>query len=431
MDPAGHDGRTGGRRRVAARRVGHPRRGAGDPHRGAVPRRRHRPGLRAGGRPARRGAQLGHGVPGPVQPLAPGLRGPAAWRSSRRGRQVTARALNQRGAVLLPVLARRRAGPGRCSCRRGVGPGRGERGRSPSRPGCSPRRSAAGGPRCSPRCARSSPRSRATTRTSACTARSATTWRSSSSRSRRASTGPTASATWSCTCPTSCSWWTASGRPRCATPTSSPWTACPPRGLPTGHAGVRRRAGAGHGERSPARTRARRLRADRRAGQGAFRPRRPVRGGAQPGVPRAVRLGRRVLPAAAAAQPGAVRVLLQPGRGGVPGRRVAGDVRAGDRGPGRDLPDLRHDRARHRRAGGRGEHPHAAQLGQGRVRADHVHRRGPQRQVAGLRAGQRPGDRAAADRDVQPADPHRRPRRGPAAARASTRWTRSSPTCGR
>ena len=34
-----------------------------------------------------------------------------------------------------------------------------------------------------------------------------------------------------------------------------------------------------------------------------------------------------------------------------------------------------------------GQHPHPARLGQGGVRADHVHRRGPQRQVAGLRAG--------------------------------------------
>ena len=29
------------------------------------------------------------------------------------------------------------------------------------------------------------------------------------------------------------------------------------------------------------------------------------------------------------------------------------------------------------------QHPHPAELGQGRIRADHVHRRGPQRQVAG------------------------------------------------
>ena len=48
------------------------------------------------------------------------------------------------------------------------------------------------------------------------------------------------------------------------------------------------------------------------------------------------------------------------------------------------------------------EHQAAAHLGQGRVGAHDVHRRRPQRQVADLRAGQRPGDRAAADRAVQP-----------------------------
>ena len=41
-----------------------------------------------------------------------------------------------------------------------------------------------------------------------------------------------------------------------------------------------------------------------------------------------------------------------------------------------------------------------------------MHRRRPQRQVAGLRAGQRAGHRPAPDRDVLAADPYRRPRRG-------------------
>ena len=59
-----------------------------------------------------------------------------------------------------------------------------------------------------------------------------------------------------------------------------------------------------------------------------------------------------------------------------------------------------------------------AQLRQGRVGADDVHRRRPQRQGAGLRTRQRQGDRPPADRDVLPADPHRRPHRGPAAAGA-------------
>ena len=47
------------------------------------------------------------------------------------------------------------------------------------------------------------------------------------------------------------------------------------------------------------------------------------------------------------------------------------------------------------RAGGRRADPDAADLAQGRVRADHVHGRGPQRQVAGLRAGQRARSSAA------------------------------------
>ncbi len=55
-------------------------------------------------------------------------------------------------------------------------------------------------------------------------------------------------------------------------------------------------------------------------------------------------------------------------------------------------------------------------IGQGRVRADHVHRRRPQRQVAHLRAGQRARDRPPSDRDVLAAHPHRRPRRGSPAA---------------
>ena len=181
------------------------------------------------------------------------------------------------------------------------------------------------------------------------------------------------------------------------------------------------RAGARWPARSGARTAgtaaAGELCAGRGGGQGAVRPRGPVRGGAQPRVPRAVRVAGRLLRAAPAAQPGAVRVPVQPGRGGVPGRRVARDVRAGHRGPGGDLPDRGHDRARRGHPGGRGEHRRPARLGQGGVRADHVHRRGPQRQGAGLRARLGPGDRPAADRDVQPPHPHRRSHRGPAPPR--------------
>ena len=69
------------------------------------------------------------------------------------------------------------------------------------------------------------------------------------------------------------------------------------------------------------------------------------------------------------------------------GRRFAGDVRAGGRAARRDLPDLGHGAAHRRSAARCREHPRAAEIRQGRVRADHVHRRGPQRQVARLRAG--------------------------------------------
>ena len=46
-----------------------------------------------------------------------------------------------------------------------------------------------------------------------------------------------------------------------------------------------------------------------------------------------------------------------------------------------------------------------------------MHRRGPQRQVSGLRSGERAGDRASPDRDVLAADPYRRPCRGAATRR--------------
>ena len=145
-----------------------------------------------------------------------------------------------------------------------------------------------------------------------------------------------------------------------------------------------------------------------------------------------VRVAGRVLRAAAPAQPGPVRVPVQPGRGGVPGRRLARDVRAGHAGTGwRPARSPARSRAARTPSEDAANIAHPARLGQGGVRADHVHRRGPQRQVAGLRAGLGPGDRPPADRDVQPPHPHRRPHRGPAAGPGSTRSTRSSPTCGR
>ena len=74
--------------------------------------------------------------------------------------------------------------------------------------------------------------------------------------------------------------------------------------------------------------------------------------------------------------------------------------------PRRDLPHLRHRAAHRRSAARRRQHPRAAQLDQGRIRADHVHRRGPQRQVARLRARLGEGDRAPADRILCRRLPH-------------------------
>ena len=124
-----------------------------------------------------------------------------------------------------------------------------------------------------------------------------------------------------------------------------------------------------------------------------------------------------ISPAAEGDQPVALFLLHQSRRGRVSDRRVAGDVRAGQRPPRRDLPDLRHHQARRRRDLGLRADPEAAQLEEGRVRADHVLRRRPQRQEPGLRAGLGAGHRPPPDRDVFAPDPHRRPHRGAAARR--------------
>ena len=123
---------------------------------------------------------------------------------------------------------------------------------------------------------------------------------------------------------------------------------------------------------------------------------------------------RRVSPAAPG-QSGALWRADQPGRGRIPSRSVARDVRSRRRQADRDLPDQRHDRARARPGRGRRAHPRTAQFGEGRERADDVHRCRPQRQVAGLRGRQRAGHRPAPDRALFAADPHRRPCRGRAA----------------
>ena len=98
-----------------------------------------------------------------------------------RGRRIGARALNDRGRVLLPVIgaALLRAGT---PVRRPVPP-TAWKSSSRSRTAPTPRRNGAAAPPCSPPSARSSRRSAARTRTWACTGRSGTTWRSSSSPS--------------------------------------------------------------------------------------------------------------------------------------------------------------------------------------------------------------------------------------------------------
>ena len=113
------------------------------------------------------------------------------------------------------------------------------------------------------------------------------------------------------------------------------------------------------------------------------------------------------------------------------GRRVARDVRARRRHARRNLPDLRHRAAHGRSAARRRQHSRAAQFDQGRVRADNVHRRGPQRQVARLRAGIGEGDRPPADRIATPACSTPSTTSKASRSRASIRSTRSSPTCGR
>ena len=116
-------------------------------------------------------------------------------------------------------------------------------------------------------------------------------------------------------------------------------------------------------------------------GEGELPARRPVRGRARPDVLRALR-NRAVgdLAPAEGDQPVALFLLHQSRRGRVSDRRLAGNVRAGQRPPRRDLPDLRHDQARRRRHLGFRADPEAAEFQEGRVRAHHVLGRRPQRQ---------------------------------------------------
>ncbi len=122
-----------------------------------------------------------------------------------------------------------------------------------------------------------------------------------------------------------------------------------------------------------------------------------------------------IVPEADGSQPQPLRVLPAV-RQRATDRLLARDVRARRGQAGGDLPHLRNRPPDRRPAARRPEHPGAARLPQGRIRADHVYRCGPQRQVARLRAGLRPGDRAPPDRILRRRVPHRGSRGGHAGA---------------
>ena len=74
-----------------------------------------------------------------------------------------------------------------------------------------------------------------------------------------------------------------------------------------------------------------------------------------------------------ARNPAPYGALMNLGERRVPRRRLAGDVRAGRRAADRDLPHLRHRRARRGRHRRRGTDPEAPLVREGGVRAHHVH----------------------------------------------------------
>ena len=253
-------------------------------------------------------------------------------------------------------------------------------------------------------------------RISASTAPSATISPSSSSRSNTGSSVRTTSATSCSICPTR-SWSSTIIRPRPGTTaTTSPSAASTTEGLPREGAEPALRAGRSRSRRA-ATTSPANMPSSSRTAKEKLQARRPVRGGAGPDLLRALRdaaLGDR-RGGSKAINPSPYSFFINLGDDEYPGRRLAGDVRAGHRPAHRDLPDLRHDQARRRRDLGFRADPEAAQFEEGRVRADHVLRRRPQRQEPGLRAGHGARHRPAPDRDVFAADPHGRPHRGPAA----------------
>ncbi len=156
----------------------------------------------------------------------------------------------------------------------------------------------------------------------------------------------------------------------------------------------------------------------RRQGEGKLPQGRPLRSRAGPEVHGALRQQAvRHFQAAEGDQSVALFLLHQSRQSGISGRRLAGNVRARLRPPHRDLPDLRHDQARRRSDRRQRADPEAPEFQEGRVRADHVLGRRPQRQEPRLRAGLGQGHRPPPDRDVFAPDPHGRPYRRPAARR--------------
>ena len=302
---------------------------------------------------------------------------------------------------------------------------------SPSRRGASPRSSAAASRRCSRSCARSSTCSaRTTTRTSACTAPSATTSSSSSSRCVLRLERPDDQRDLVLYLPDEIV--VVDHRREVAERRLYDFET--PTGVDRRHRAHRparslrgrRRASSATATTSRASTRRSSRSRARRSSAATCSRSSPSRTFFEACPASAVR----GLLAAARAQPVPVRLPHQPRAARVPRRRVAGDVRARRRRPRRDVSDRRDDRARRRPDRRRRADPDDPELREGRVRADDVHRRRPQRQGAHLRPRLGARDRTAADRDVLAADPHRRPRRGAAASRASTRSTRSSRTRG-
>ena len=172
-------------------------------------------------------------------------------------------------------------------------------------------------------------------------------------------------ATWCCTCPTSSTCSTASAKRPSGTGMTSRWRAPPPAACPARHRPPRLaarmpRRGPSQAARNPAPMPA----SSSGPGSGSSTatcsrscPATPSTHRAPPRPPSTSGCGGATrLPTSSSSTSGEGECLV----GASPG-----DVRAGHRGPGGDLPDLRHDPAGRRPAGGRRQHPCPARLGQG------------------------------------------------------------------